>query len=214
MYRCKCCLAGLLAVSSLPTLWLVKSLPLFARRDPGIVLMAAAACQVLVLLSHFPTCSRAFLLFLFCVMKTSNSQAKLGGWVLTDKSGFLTSTEGASMSGAAGTVLFLFPWNPSGGRCFHPWQCSALPVSGTRTVLHTSTSEWPQGVPGRCVLGASSFSAGTVWAQPAGLRAGSAALGPGVVPVCAYTILALQDFYSNYCVSCWTLCSIILETRP
>lgn len=61
IYSCKTCFAGLLlAVSSLPSLWLVKSLPLFARRHPGIVLMSAAACTVLVLLSHFPTCSRAF----------------------------------------------------------------------------------------------------------------------------------------------------------
>lgn len=80
IYRRKSCLTGLLlAVSSVPSLWLVKSLPLFARRDPGIVLVSAAACTVLVLLSHFPTCFRAFFLFLYCVMKMSGSQVKLRG---------------------------------------------------------------------------------------------------------------------------------------
>lgn len=78
------------------------------------------------------------------------------------------------------------------GRWFHPWQRSALPVTGARTVLHMSTSKWPQGVPREMCPRASAtgnFSIGMVRAWPLCLQParaggessclGSAALGPG-----------------------------------
>lgn len=125
-YRCKSCLAGLLAVSSLPSFCLVKNLPLFAWRHPGIVLVSAAACTVLVLLSL--SLSHLFQSVFLC-----DEDEPLPG-----KAQGLSFDEQVRVCYKSSTVLFLFPWNPSPfslgeGRWFSPWQCSALPVTGART---------------------------------------------------------------------------------
>ena len=48
------------AVFSVLSLWLVKIFPSFARRDPGILLVYATACTVLVLLSLSHLFQRVF----------------------------------------------------------------------------------------------------------------------------------------------------------
>lgn len=131
----------------------------------------------------------------------SSSQVKLRGWVLMNKSGFPTSIEGASMLGAGGTIPFLtrgilrcFSLG-GGGRWFHPWQCSALPVTGARTVLHTTRPSGLRVFPVRAVLEpARPESSPWGWSghrlgafSPRGREArgscpGSAALGAAAVP--------------------------------
>lgn len=145
-YRCKSCLTGLLlAVSSVPSLWLVKSLPLFARRDPGIVLVSAAACTVLVLLSHFPTCFRVF--FSVPVLRDEDEQLSGKAQGLSFGKQIRVSCKHRRCINVSGCWYRPLPVESfrailSAG-WFHPWLCSALPVTDTRTVLHMSTSKWP-----------------------------------------------------------------------
>lgn len=169
-YRCKSCLAGLLAVSSLPSFCHVKNLSLFAWRHPGIVLVSAAACTVLVLLSlSLSHLFQSVFLLLYCVMKMSRSQVKLRGWVLTSKSGFVTNLAPSSFFSRG--ILLRFSLGE--GRWFSPWQYSALPVTGART---------EPARPGVSPLGWSGRRLGAF--SPRGREArgffpGSAALGPG-----------------------------------
>lgn len=70
----------LLQFSLSQSLWLVKILPSFARRDPGILLVHATAGTALALLPLSHPFQSGF--FLLCLVKMHSSKVKFRGCVL------------------------------------------------------------------------------------------------------------------------------------